>query len=46
MLDLTSSFKGEYFKEFSKFQMFWESDNNRLEYISFDLMSTITHLYE
>lgn len=46
MLDLTSSFKGEYFKEFSKFQMFWESENNRLEYIPFDLVSTITHLYD
>lgn len=46
MLDLTSSFKGEYFKEFTKFQTFWESDTKRLEYIPFNFMSTIAHLYD
>ena len=46
MCDLTSSFKGEFFKEFSKFQKFWESSNKRLEYIPFDLVSTLTHLYD
>lgn len=45
MLNLTSSFREEYFKEFTKFQKFWESDTKRLEYIPFDFVSTMAHLY-
>lgn len=46
MLDITSSFKGEHFKEFIKFQKFWESDIKRLEYVSFDFVSILAHLYD